>query len=105
MSNDANNEFGIPEVKKVETPEERMARLQALADLKIGEETDAEVVARLVEEARARRRAETQLPMDTAGFPAEYDKVLIYPGTQEHDLSYVPLGLGGFVIKAPRDAE
>lgn len=102
---EANEGFGIPEApKKPETQEERLARLQALADLKIGEESDAEIVERLVKEARARRQEE-EFPKDTSGFPAEYDKVMIYASTQEYDLPYVPLGINGFVIKAPRDRE
>ena len=121
---DQNEGFGIPEMLDVlkpnfikdaldksaaipiaeETPEQRMARLQHLADLQIGRETDAEIIERLVAEARAKRAAEL-LPMDTAGFPADYDRVEIYEGQGEHDLPYVPLTLNGYCIKAPRGVE
>lgn len=103
-----NEGFGIPEVAAIpvvdETPEQRMSRLQALADLQIGKESDAEIIERLVAEARARRAAEL-LPMDTAGFPAVYDRIEIYEGQGEHDLAYVPLSINGFCIKAPRGVE
>ena len=102
---DQNEGFGIPAIPVAnETPDQRMARLQHLADLQIGAETDAEIVERLVAEARAKRAAEL-LPMDTAGFPADYDRIEIYEGQGEHDLTYVPLTLDGFCIKAPRGAE
>jgi hypothetical protein len=105
MTNDG---FGIPEVAAIpvvgETQDERMARLQVLADLQIGKESDAEIVERLVAEARAKRAAE-MLPTDTAGFPADYDKIEIHEGQGEHDMTYVPLGIGGFVIKAPRGVD
>lgn len=98
-----NNGFGIPETPApvAETDEERLARLQRLADLAIAQESDAEVVQRLVAEARAKRAAEL-LPTDTTGFPEDYDKIEIAEGQGEHDASYVPLNLGGFVIQAPR---
>ena len=104
---ETNQGFGIPEVvvaPAAETPEQRMARLQHLADIQIGKETDAEIIERLVAEARAKRAAEL-LPMDTGGFPAEYDRVEIYEGSGENDLQYVPLTLNGFCIKAPRGTE
>lgn len=104
---DQNDGFGIPEVNAApasETPEQRMARLQHLADLQIGKETDAEIVERLVAEARAKRAAEL-LPVDTAGFPADYDRIEIYEGQGEYDLAYVPLSINGFCIKAPRGVE
>lgn len=117
MSEQVNNDFGIPgpagtatvpppvaAVTVGETPEQRMARLQALADIAIGQESDAEIVERLVAEARAARAAKL-LPTDTAGFPADYDRIVIYPGRDENDLSYVPLSINGFCIKAPRDVE
>lgn len=112
-----NSTFGVPGAtedkkpgmtvdveRREETPEERMARLRQLADIKIGEETDAEIIERLVAEAREKRQAERLniLPVDTAGFPEDYDKIEIYEGKDEHDLSYVPLSIGGFCIKAPR---
>lgn len=111
--NQANGDFGLPPVEakvdlKVapegETPDERMARLQQLADLAIGQESDAEIVERLVAEARAKRAA-ALLPMDTAGFPAEYVKVKLFEGSGENDLTYVPLSLNGFCIKVPRGAD
>ena len=97
-----NDGFGLPAIPVVdETPDQRMARLQHLADLQIGAETDAEIVERLVAEARAERAAKL-LPMDTAGFPADYDHIELYEGQGEHDLAYVPLTIGGYCIKAPR---
>ena len=102
-----NEGFGVPELEDVtrvpapENEEQRMARLQQLADLAIAKESDAEIIARLVAEARAKRAAEL-LPTDTAGFPADYDWVEIAEGQGEHDISYAPLGIGGFVIKVPR---
>src|SRR3990167_1740996 len=101
-----NSGFGIPEaaVSVAETEEQRMARLQHLADLQIGRESDAEIVERLVAEARAKRAAEL-LPTDTTGFPADYDRLEIFAGQGEHDQAYVPLSIGGFCIKAPRGEE
>lgn len=99
-----NQDFGIPQVAVTETPAERLARLQAQAEAIIAQETDAEVVERMVAEARAKRAAEL-LPVDTAGFPKDYVRVVIFKGSQKFDLSYVPLGIGGFVIKVPRGEE
>ena len=98
--NQANEGFGIPE-PVAETEDQRMARLQHLADIQIGEESDAEIVERLVAEARAKRAAEL-LPTDTSGFPADYDRVEIFEGQGEHDIAYAPLSINGFAIKAPR---
>lgn len=105
--NQTNSGFGIPEApvqNATETPDQRLARLQHLADLAIVQETDAEIVERLVAEARAKRAAEL-LPVDTAGFPADYDRVELYEGQGVNDLAYVPLSIGGFCIKTPRGQE
>ena len=84
-----------------ETLDARMARLQALANIEIAKESDEEIVNRLVAEARA-KRDEALLPKDTSGWPAEYVKVNIFKGPNKFDLSYVPLGLNGYIIKVPR---
>lgn len=101
---DENKDFGLPPVEagtKGETPEQRLARLQLLADAAISQETDDEVVQRMVAAARA-KRAEELLPKDTSGFPKDYVRVVIFKGRDKFDLSYVPLGINGFVIKVPR---
>ncbi len=90
-----------PPVSEEETFDERMARLQKLADKEIAKESDEEIVKRLVAEARTKRDADL-LPKDTSGWPAEYLKVNIFKGPNKFDLSYVPLGLNGYIIKVPR---
>lgn len=97
-----NAAFGLPPV--TETSDQRLIRLQKQAEALIAQETDAEVVERMVAEARAKRAA-AELPQDTDGFPKEYVRVVIFKGSQKFDLSYVPLGINGFVIKCPRGEE
>jgi hypothetical protein len=111
MTEQLNEAFGIPmamapvaQIGMVETPEQRMARLRALAQAEIDKETDAEVVARMVAEERA-KRADELLPKDTSGWPADYDKIEIAMGPNKNDPLHVPLGLNGFTIKAPRGKE
>lgn len=104
---DPNNPFNIPAtagVAPAESTEERMARLRALAQVEINKETDDEIVAKMVAEERA-RRAQELLPIDTTGFPADYDKINIYKGREKQDKAYVELGLDGYTIKAPRGRE
>lgn len=84
-----------------ETAEQRSARLRAAAQIEIDKERDAEEVSAIVA-AERQRRAQELLPTDSSGFPAEYVKVTIFKGQGKHDLSYVPLGINGFCIKAPR---
>ena len=101
----ANATFGVPDAAPLaaETPEQRLARLTALAEAQVMAETDAEMLARLKAEARQRLNPErAQLPTDTQGFPADYDRVTIFKGQSKQDLAYVPLGINGFVIKVPR---
>jgi len=100
MTIEKNTDFGLPK----ETPEQRLVRLQAAAAQIISDETDDEIIARMVATARDARKEEAAdtLPKDTEGFPAEYVKVEIFSGNDKHDLAYVPLGINGFVIKCPR---
>ena len=104
-----NANFGLPpEVVADETPEQRAARIKARAEALAFTEAEEEEVQRLVADARAKRAAanlppdETRLPVDTQGFPADYDKIVIFKGQSKNDLAYVPIGINGFVIKAPR---
>lgn len=116
-----NNGFGIPDAalaavaettaseipqqaSEQESPEQRRARLQAEADKLIAAEIDAEEIALMVAEARA-KRAGANLPTDTEGFRKEYLHVQIFEGGQANDLPYVPLGINGFVIKVPRGVD
>lgn len=87
-----------------EASEARMARLRALAAIEINKESDAEIVARMVAEERA-KRAEALLPKDTSGWPAEYDRINIFKGPQKFDKAYVELGINGYTIKAPRGTD
>lgn len=91
-----------------ETPEQRMARLRAMAVAQAQKESDEEVLAKMLREEKAKLSGielppdETVLPVDSRGFPEDYVWLTIYPGREKHDLSYVPLSLGGFCIKTPR---
>lgn len=84
-----------------ESPEARMVRLRAAAQVEIDKESDQEIIARIVAEERA-KRAEALLPKDTSGWPAEYSRITIFKGAQKFDKAYVELGLNGYTIKAPR---
>lgn len=107
-----NDEFGLPSsVTGVvtpavvdEAPEARLERLRAQAVAQVAAESESETLRRLIAEERA-RVATGGIPTDTQGFPAEYDKVVVFKGQQKHDAAYVPLGIGGYVIKVPRGQE
>lgn len=108
-----NDDFGLPPVKASEPQDEkaRVAALRAKAEAQAAAEFDEDAVfAKMLAEARAKRAAEllkepVEFAEDTQGFPQDYDVVYIYPGANEKDPTYVPLGINGFVIKAPRDRE
>lgn len=111
----ANEGFGLPPVEEakqeIETEAQRIARLRAKAEAQAASEFNEDAVyAQLLAEARAKKAAELAKPLvefatDTDGFPEEYDAIEVYRGRDKHDLSYVPLGLDGFVIKVPRGRE
>lgn len=103
---EANDGFGIPDaaVAPTETEDQRIARIRAQAVAVATQESDAELLAKFVAEEKAKQR-EALLPMDTSGFPAEYDKIEIYEGQDANALSYVPVGVNGLTIKIPRGEE
>lgn len=43
--------------------------------------------------------------MDSHGFPKKYHKILIFKGNQKHDLSYVPVSIGGYAWKLERGVQ
>ena len=106
-----NSDFGIPPVTepaKALSPQERIAALRAKAEAEAAAEFNEEAVyAKLLAEARQKKidelsAAEAGIPLDTSGFPEDYDKVTVFKGQGKFDLSYVPLGINGYVIKVPR---
>ena len=109
-----NDEFGLPAVESKAPVDEkqRVAELRAKAEAMVAQEFDEDaVLAKLVAEARVRRMKallpenDTVLPTDTKDLPEEYDRIEIFAGREKNDLAYVPLGLEGLVIKAPRGRE
>ena len=88
----------------IETEDQRIARLRALALATVAKETDAELLAKFIAEEKLRLR-EKLLPQDLSGVPAEYDKVEIYESQDPKEQQYVPLGINGYTIKAPRGRE
>lgn len=95
-----NSQFGLPDAQVAdETQEQREARLRAQARRELQAESDAAMLARFKLEERV---ALDPVALDTQGFPAEYVKVEIFRGQNKFDPEYVPLGINGFVIKAPR---
>jgi hypothetical protein len=88
-------------VSPTETEEQRIARLRAQAAGIAAKESDAELLAKFVAEEKAKQR-EAILPRDLTGVPAEYDKVEIYESPDPKEYPYVPLGINGYTIKAPR---
>ncbi len=44
-------------------------------------------------------------PIDAQGFPEEYVYLTIFAGRDKQDLAYVPLGIGGYVVKVSRGVE
>jgi len=105
-----NDKFtGTPEAD--ETEAQRVARLRIKAETQAAQEFDEDAVyAKFLAEARDKRMKtlsgdEVDLPTDTRGFPLDYDKIEIFRGQNKQDLPYVPLSLGGLVIKVPRGRE
>lgn len=104
MSEPTKTAAAIAAVAGTESASDRESRLQLLAQVEINKERDAEDVAAIVAAERA-RRAQELLPIDTSGWPADYDKIRIYRGQNKQDKGYVELSINGFCIKAPRDRE
>lgn len=105
-----NENFGLPPEAAKEPMDEkaRIAGLRAKAEAQAAAEFDEDAVyAKLLAEARAKRSAdlmkdEIEFATDTNGLPEDYDKISIFRGQGKQDLTYVPLGLDGLVIKVPR---
>jgi hypothetical protein len=96
--------FGAPVEGAVETEEQRIARLRAQATQIAAQQSDAEMLAAFVIEEKAKKREEV-LPTDLSGWPADYDKVEIYEDQDVNALPWVPLGLNGYTLRAPRGRE
>jgi len=87
-----NTSFGMPA-----TPDEQIAALKAqLAD------ANAKLLAAGVD---ATDPSEGTGPMDSQGFPKKYVRLEIFVGRDAQDLSYVPLGINGYVVKVTRGKE
>ncbi|MBT9176371.1 MAG: hypothetical protein DDT20_00684 [Firmicutes bacterium] len=98
---DENARFGLPQDEVIETPDQRTARLRAKAVAIAAKETEEADLVAFVAEEKARLSG-AELPSDTSAFAPVYDHVEIYRGQTKNDLSYVPLSIGGFMIKVPR---
>lgn len=103
----SNESFGIP--SDVE------ARLRAQASEAASKQIDeAALLAKFTAEAIAAREAELRedaeasLPepevqdLDSLGFPKKYVRLTVFKGTSKQDLSYVPIGVNGFVWRIRR---
>ena len=106
-----NDNFGLPPEAEVKPQDEktRIADLRAKAEAQAATEfNDDAVYEKLLVAARAQRMRkllpenEVVLATDTSALPEEYDKIEVAVGRDANDLSYVPLGLDGLVIKVPR---
>lgn len=104
-----NDKFSAP--TQDETNAQRLARLRERAEVQAAQEFDEDAVfAKLLAEARQKQLArlsgeQVDLPLDTNGFPEDYDVIRIFRGQNKQDLNYVPLSLNGLCIKVPRDVE
>jgi hypothetical protein len=87
-----NTSFGMPA-----TPDEQIAALKAQLA-----EANAKLLAAGVDEVDAN---EGKGPMDSQGFPKKYVRLEIFAGRDAQDLSYVPLGINGYVVKVTRGKE
>jgi len=98
-----NEGFGLPPVEVLqEDAEQKVARLRAEAAAVVAKEKDAADLLQFINDERIRIASASP---DSAGFLPDYDKVWINVGNQKTDLPYVPLGVNGRVIKAPRGEE
>ena len=101
-----NEKFAAPAAD--ETPAQKIARLRERAELQAAQEFNEDAVyARLLAEAREAKVAElarptVDLPTDSSGFAEDYDAIEIFESQNPQDLTYVPLGIGGFTIRVPR---
>lgn len=109
---DANAAFGLPPA--TQTPDERIAELEALLRAKTADERIAELEAKLaVSEARvaalppddAADPREGTGPADAQGFPKEYVRLTVYRGQSPTDLAYVPVAIRGYALKITRGEE
>lgn len=85
---DKNDTFGLPEEK--ETAEQTIARLTAA------------LAAAEKKLAAPEASVDDVGTLDSQGFPKEYVHLEIFPGREKHDLSYVPLGIGGYALRVQR---
>jgi len=121
---EVNDGFGLPpaeeaqaalaslDAKKPLDDKARLAALREKARAQAAKEFDDDAVfAKLLAEERAKRSEEllrgegVNIPVNTQGFPEEYVKIHIFASSNKDDPQYVPLGIGGFVIRAPRDED
>lgn len=91
---DKNANFGLPQ-----TAEEQIAALKAQLA-----EANAKLITAGIADADA-PPGEGTGPVDAQGFPEDYVRVEIFQGRDKQDLSYVPLGIGGYVLKVTRGRE
>lgn len=91
--NEANTSFGMPR-----TPAEEIEALKtALAS------ANAKLLAAGMDLSAP--DGEGTGPIDSQGFPKDYVRVVIFPGQNAQDLSYVPLAIGGYAVKVTRGKE
>ena len=101
-----NEKFAAPAAD--ETPAQKIARLREKAELQAAQEFNEDAVyAKLLAEARDAEAARlarptVDLPTDSSGFAKVYEWVEIFESQNPQDLTYVPLGIGGFTIRVPR---
>jgi len=107
QAHQGNTAFSIP----VDVEARLRAQAEVAAAAQVDEQTllakyTAEAVAR--REAELREDAEASLPaaevqdLDSLGFPKKYVKLTIFKSTSKQDLSYVPVGVNGFVWRIRR---
>jgi len=101
-----NQEFGIPADIEAQLRAKAAAQVNASFD-------EAAILAKYVEEAKAKREEELRArasdiaaddtpDFDAQGFPKKYYEINIYKGQGKTDLSYVPVGVNGYVWKIMR---
>ncbi len=104
---DVNTGFGVSPEVEADLREQAEAEVNAAPNraallARFKAEAQAALEAELRDEASASLPVAEVQDLDNLGFPKKYVKLTVFKGTAKQDLSYVPVGVNGFVWRIRR---